>query len=183
MNLTNHFLIAMPGLTDPYFYHTVTYICVHNEKGAMGIVINRPLDIALSEILKQAGITATDKNIVNTPVFNGGPVQPERGFVLHQYDQKLETSFVVDEQIMLTTSPNILAAIANGKGPENRLIALGCAQWSPGQLEREMQENTWLSGPAETQIMFNVPIEYRWNSAAHLLGVDLNQLSSEIGHA
>jgi len=183
MNLTHHFLIAMPGLNDPNFYHTVTYICSHNEEGAMGIVINRPLDLVLGEVLEQMDITFEDKIARNTPIYDGGPVQSDRGFVLHQYDQDWNSSMKINEHIGVATSLDILDAIANGKGPESAFIALGYAGWSAGQLEKEMQENIWLSGPAESHVIFDTPVEQRWNSAASLLGIDMDQLSPDVGHA
>ena len=183
MNLTHHFLIAMPGLNDPNFYHTVTYICSHNEEGAMGIVINKPLDLMLGEVLDQMDITLENEIARDTPIYDGGPVQSDRGFILHQYSQDWDSSLKVNEQIVITTSMDILDAIAVGKGPENTFIALGYAGWSAGQLEKEMQDNIWLSGPAESHIIFDTPVNQRWNSAANLLGIDIDQLSSDVGHA
>ena len=183
MNLTHHFLIAMPGLNDPNFYHTVTYICSHNEEGAMGIVINKPLDLMLGEVLEQMDITLEDEVARDTPIYDGGPVQSDRGFILHQYDKDWDSSLKINEQIGIATSLDILDAIANGKGPENTFIALGYAGWSAGQLEQEMQDNIWLSGPADSHIIFDTPVEQRWNSAASLLGINIDQLSPDVGHA
>jgi len=183
MNLTHHFLIAMPGLNDPNFYHTVTYICSHNEEGAMGIVINKPLDLMLGEVLEQMDIALEDEVARDTPIYDGGPVQSDRGFILHQYDKDWDSSLKINEQIGIATSLDILDAIANGKGPENTFIALGYAGWSAGQLEQEMQDNIWLSGPADSHIIFDTPVEQRWNSAASLLGINIDQLSPDVGHA
>lgn len=183
MDLTHHFLIAMPGLNDPNFHHTVTYICSHTEEGAMGIVINKPLDLMLGEILEQMDITLKDEIARDTPIYDGGPVQSDRGFILHQYDHDWDSSLKVNEQIGIATSMDILDAIAIGKGPENTFIALGYAGWSAGQLEKEMKDNIWLSGPAESHIIFNTPVNQRWNSAANLLGIDIDKLSSDVGHA
>ena len=183
MNLTHNFLIAMPGLNDPNFYHTVTYICSHNEDGAMGIVINKPLDLVLGEVLEQMDITFEDNIAMDTPVYDGGPVQSDRGFILHKYDKDWDSSLKVNDQISIATSLDILDAIANGEGPENSFIALGYAGWSAGQLEQEMQDNIWLSGPAESHIIFNTPVKQRRNSAASLLGIDIDQISSDVGHA
>jgi len=183
MNLTNHFLIAMPGLNDPNFYHTVTYICSHNEEGAMGIVINKPLDLVLGEVLEQMDISFEDGIANDTPIFDGGPVQSDRGFILHKYDKGWDSSLKVNDQIGVATSLDILDAIANGEGPEDSFIALGYAGWSAGQLEKEIQENVWLSGPAESHIIFDTPVEQRWNSAASLLGINIDQLSPDVGHA
>lgn len=182
-NLTNHFLIAMPGLADPNFYHTVTYICAHNEEGAMGIIINRPLDLVFSEVLEQMDMEAPDKMIGRIPIYQGGPVQTDRGFVLHQPMQKWDSSIEVCNQIGIATSRDILRAIAKGEGPNNSLIALGYAGWTAGQLEAEIKENAWLNGPADLSIIFNTPAENRWESAAALLGVDLEKLSIDVGHA
>lgn len=183
MNLTNQFLIAMPALADPNFYRTVTYLCAHNSEGAMGIVINRPLDLNLDEVLGHMDIEATDPYVKEMRVIQGGPVQTERGFVIHRPAGEWDTVLPVGGDVAIATSRDILAAIAQGEGPDNAVVALGYAGWGAGQLEREVAENAWLSGPADTNIMFNVPYEDRWESAARLLGVDLGRLSGEAGHA
>lgn len=180
--LINHFLIAMPGLADPNFYHTVTYICEHDADGAMGIVINRPLDLNLGDILSHMDINATP-DTAPLPVFQGGPVQMERGFVLHAPLGEWEATLRVSEQIGVTASQDVLASIAAGNGPLRSLIALGYAGWGAGQLEQEMAANVWLSGPATAEVLFDTPVEKRWEAAAGLLGVDLALLSSEAGHA
>ena len=149
----------------------------------MGIVINRPLDLVLGEVLEQMNITFGDEIARDTPIYDGGPVQSDRGFVLHEYHQDWNSSLKVNEQIGVATSLDILDAIAKGKGPKSTLIALGYAGWSAGQLEKEMQENIWLSGPAESHVIFDTPVEQRWNSAASLLGIDMDQLSPDVGHA
>lgn len=182
-NLSNHFLIAMPQLADPNFYHTVTYICEHTEQGAMGVVINRPMDICLDEILQQMDIDVDDPHIGATQVYMGGPVQQERGFILHQPLGQWDASLQITDQIGITTSRDILEAIANGEGPDKALIVLGYAGWGAGQLEREMVENAWLTGPADSDIIFDLPDEQRWEAAAKLLGVDMNLLSGDAGHA
>ena len=181
--LANHFLIAMPGLQDPNFSRTVTYICEHTDQGAMGIVINRPMEIRLGEVLEQLDIASDDPQVLDTPVYLGGPVQPDRGFVLHCDGESYDSTLSVTSQISVTTSRDVLEAIANGSGPERMLIALGYAGWSGGQLEDEMSANSWLSGPANNDIIFRLPAGERWMAAAHLLGVDLNLLSAEAGHA
>jgi putative transcriptional regulator len=181
--LTNHFLIAMPGLQDPNFSRTVTYVCEHTEQGAMGIVINRPTDICLGEMLNQLNIKSNDRRVLDALVYLGGPVQPERGFVLHSAGEGFDSTLSITPQISVTTSRDVLEAIAEGKGPKRRLIALGYAGWGGGQLEQEMSANAWLSGPADEEIMFSLPANARWQAAAHLLGVDLNLLSGEAGHA
>lgn len=180
--LINHFLIAMPGLADPNFFHTVTYICEHDADGAMGIVINRPLDLNLGDILSHMDITATP-DTAPLPVFQGGPVQTERGFVVHTPLGDWEATLQVSEQIGVTASQDVLASIAAGQGPQRSLIALGYAGWGAGQLEQEMADNVWLSGPATAEVLFDIPVEKRWEAAAGLLGVDLTLLSSDAGHA
>ncbi len=182
-NLTNQFLIAMPGLMDPNFYQTVTYICAHNEGGAMGIVINRPLDMALGEVLVQMDMELTDQRVNEQPVYHGGPVHTDRGFVLHEPLSSWESSINVNDAVGVTTSRDILQAIARGGGPKESLVALGYAGWSAGQLEQEIMDNAWLSGPADADVIFKTPCEQRWQTAAALLGVDLNLISSDIGHA
>lgn len=180
--LSNHFLIAMPGLADPNFFHTVTFICEHDADGAMGIVINRPLELNLADILTHMDIEATPTT-GQLPIFQGGPVQTERGFVVHTPLGGWEATLKVSDEIGVTASQDVLAAIAAGHGPKRALIALGYAGWGAGQLEREMAENAWLSGPATPEVLFDTPVEQRWAAAAALLGVDLNLLSSDTGHA
>jgi len=182
-DLTNHFLIAMPQLADPNFFHTVTYICEHNADGAMGIVINRPLELKLGEVLEHMDIHARNLEATDRPVYLGGPVQPERGFVLHTPNAPWDSTLAITDRIGITTSRDILAAIAEGAGPDHSLVALGYAGWGAGQLERELADNAWLSGPADEQILFRRPVEERWSAAAALLGVDLNLLSGDAGHA
>lgn len=182
-SLTNHFLIAMPGLQDPNFSRTVTYICEHSSEGAMGIVINRPMDLHLGEVLDQLDIAAEAGQISDLPVYLGGPVQTDRGFVIHDGSASYDSTLTVTPEIRVTTSRDILEAIAAGGGPDNRLIALGYAGWSGGQLEQELIANAWLSGPATAEILFATPSAQRWQAAAKLLGVDLNLLSAEAGHA
>ncbi|OQW95188.1 MAG: hypothetical protein BWK79_03320 [Beggiatoa sp. IS2] len=181
--LTNHFLIAMPNLSDPNFFRTVTYICMHNEDGAMGIVINRPMDnVELGEVLEHMKIEATDPTVQHLPVFEGGPVRRERGFVIHEPLGQWDAMLMIDNSIGVTTSRDILGAIATGKGPQRILIALGYAGWAAGQLERELADNAWLSTPADKQVIFNTPTEKRWQAAAAQLGIDLRLLSGEAGH-
>lgn len=182
-SLTNHFLIAMPGLQDPNFSRTVTYICEHTEQGAMGIVINRPMDIRLGEMLAQLDIETSDRGVLEAQIYIGGPVQPERGFVLHSATESFDSTLSITPEISVTTSRDVLEAIADGTGPARRLIALGYAGWGGGQLEQEMSANAWLSGPADEDIIFRLPAGARWQAAAQLLGVDLNLLSAEAGHA
>jgi putative transcriptional regulator len=182
-NLTNHFLIAMPGLQDPNFCRTVTYLCEHNAQGAMGIVVNRQMDIQLGDILEQMQITCTELTQPQQPVYIGGPVSLDRGFVLHSSGSRWNSTLEITTKISITTSQDILEAMACGRGPARTLVALGYAGWSPGQLEKELSANAWLSGPADPAIIFDLPVEQRWHAAARLLGVNLDTLSSEAGHA
>jgi putative transcriptional regulator len=182
-SLTNHFLIAMPGLQDPNFSRTVTYLCEHNEQGAMGIVINRPMEIRLGEVLQQLDIDVKTPEISNLIVYLGGPVQTDRGFVIHPGPISFDSTLKVTADIHVTTSRDILESIAEGQGPEHCLIALGYAGWGEGQLEQELGTNTWLSGPANEATLFRIPASQRWQAAAQLLGVDLNLMIGEAGHA
>ncbi|MEN8763600.1 MAG: YqgE/AlgH family protein [Thiogranum sp.] len=182
-HLTNQFLIAMPGLEDPNFFHSVTYICEHNEQGALGLVINRPLDMQLGEILQHIQLQHSEPEARQIQVHLGGPVQQDRGFVLHEPLGDWEATLKVTDRIGITSSIDILQAIARNEGPERSLITLGYAGWGAGQLEQEMAENAWLSGPADPDILFNRPDEERWKAAAASLGVDLDLLSGEAGHA
>jgi putative transcriptional regulator len=182
-SLNNHFLIAMPALSDPNFHHTATLICEHNEEGALGIIINRPLGINLGDILEHMDISASSEAIATLPVFMGGPVQGDRGFVLHEPLGNWDATLKVTENTGVTSSRDILEAIAHGTGPDKSFITLGYAGWGPGQLEEEIAANAWLSGPASNEIVFDIPYEQRWEAAAALLGVDLKLLSGEAGHA
>jgi putative transcriptional regulator len=181
--LTNHFLIAMPNLADPNFFHTVTYICEHSNEGAMGLVINRPIGLHLADIFAQLEIMITDTSVSDQPVYLGGPVQGDRGFVLHDSTSEWDSTLKVTQEISVTTSFDILQAIAAGKGPVNSLVTLGYAGWGAGQLEEEITQNAWLNGPAQSDIIFKRASQERWQAAADLLGVDLNLLSSDAGHA
>ena len=182
-HLTNQFLIAMPGLEDPNFFHSVTYICEHNAEGALGLVINRPLDMQLGEILQQVQLEHAELEARQKQVYLGGPVQQDRGFVLHDPLGHWEATMQVTDRIGITSSIDILRAIAKNEGPERSLMTLGYAGWAAGQLEQEMAENAWLSGPADPEILFTTPDKERWKSAAASLGVDLDRLSGDAGHA
>lgn len=181
--LRNHFLIAMPSLGDPNFSQTVTLICEHTEEGALGLVINRPLELTVGDMLAHMNIETRSPAVGESPVLMGGPVQTERGFVLHGAPGEWDATMQVDEDIYVTSSRDILEALARGEGPEQALLALGYAGWGAGQLEAEMRENAWLSTPADRRIMFEAPIGERWSQAARLIGVDLNTLSGDAGHA
>lgn len=181
--LNNQFLIAMPAMDDPNFAQTVTLICEHSDRGALGIVINRPLPMTLGDVFEQLGLDATRSRVAGQPVLQGGPVQTERGFVLHAPTGKWESSLPFSERMHLTTSRDILDALAAGTGPDSAIIALGYAGWEAGQLEEEMARNAWLTVPADERLVFATPVEQRWHAAARLLGVDLLTLSSDAGHA
>lgn len=182
-SLSNHFLIAMPALSDPNFRHTTTFICEHNDEGALGLVINRPIDLQLGDILDHMGIEAGSSEIATLPVHMGGPVQNDRGFVLHEPLGNWEATLKVTQTTGITSSRDILEAIARGEGPERYFITLGYAGWGAGQLEQELAANAWLSGPASTRIVFETPCEDRWEAAAALLGIDLKLISGDAGHA
>jgi putative transcriptional regulator len=179
----NQLLIAMPGMLDPNFSSTVTLICEHNAEGALGIVINRPMSLNLGGLFEQLAVTEADAVASSRPVFDGGPVARERGFVLHNPEAPFESSVAVSPDIQLTLSRDILEAMAAGRGPAKSLVALGYAGWQPGQLEAEMLANTWLSVPATPEIIFDVPYPERWMSAARILGVDISRLTPHAGHA
>lgn len=183
VNLTNHFLIAMPGLDDPNFHHSVTYICEHSDQGAMGIIINRVTDVSLGEVLTQMELEWPQEGRADQMVYLGGPVDTERGFLLHSPVGDWDSSIHVTDDIALTTSRDVLEAVSRNEGPERMLVALGYAGWGAGQLEKEMADNAWLSGPAEASIIFDLPPAERWEAAAKSIGIDLNLLSSDIGHA
>lgn len=183
-SLQNHFLIAMPSLEDPYFSRSLTYICEHNEEGAMGLVINQPSTMNLKELLEQ-----TDKELViddaltKNRVLAGGPMNQERGFVLHTATESWSSSLALTDELMVTTSRDILTAIGKNKGPTNALIALGYAGWKEGQLEQELQDNAWLTVEADHDILFNTPLHQKWQAAVNKLGVDVWQLAPDSGHA
>lgn len=181
--LRDHFLLAMPGLDEGIFAHSVTYICEHGEAGAMGIVVNHELDLNLAEILEHLDIKAAAQ-FSSVPIMAGGPVQTDHGFILHPpCDREWDATLRVSPEILLTTSQDILRAIAQGEGPDDYLIALGYAGWSAGQLEEEIAGNTWLTLPAEHDILFHTPPEHRLQAAAAALGIDMNLISAQAGHA
>lgn len=181
--LRDHFLLAMPCLDEGIFAHSITYICEHGESGAMGIVINQPLDLSVGEIFDHLQIDSS-RDFSEVPVLAGGPVQIDHGFVLHRNcDKSWEASLKVTPEITLTTSRDILRAIAQEEGPPDHLIALGYAGWAAGQLEQELAENSWLTLPADSDIIFATPAEARLGAAAAQLGIDMNLISGKAGHA
>ena len=181
-SLRNHFLVAMPSLKDPIFAHTITYICDHTNEGAMGIVINHPLNLSLGDIFEQLQLP-DDTEMGRQAVLSGGPVHIERGFVLHSSGPQFESTIQISPQVSLTASRDIIAALAENRGPASALVALGYAGWGAGQLEAEIAANSWLTVPADHHIIFDTPIEQRWSAAAAKLGIDLNLISSAAGHA
>jgi putative transcriptional regulator len=181
--LTNHLLIAMPMLADPNFARTVTLICEHSTDGAMGLVINRVTDLKVRDVLDQLGIPSGASACAGMPVFLGGPVQNNRGFVLHEPLGSWEATLPVTENMGVSTSRDILEALAENRGPEKCLVALGYAGWAAGQIEREISENSWLNSPADHDILFALPPDQRWQAAVRLAGVDPALLSEEAGHA
>lgn len=184
-SLKNHLLIAMPSLADPNFAHSVTYICEHSPEGAMGIIINYPLTLHLGEVLQNMEIATDDVALKEQVILAGGPIQQERGFVIHRTDKnnKWKSSMPLSEGLAITTSKDILQAMANNTGPKDTVVALGYSRWGAGQLEQEIAQNSWLCAPASLQILFDIPVENRWHAAAALMGVDLDNISTEIGHA
>lgn len=181
-NLTNQFLIAMPALADPNFFHSVTLICEHSESGAMGLVVNRPMEVNLGGILTHMGIRS-ESAIGEMPVYGGGPVQSERGFVLHRPVGDWQSTLRLGDDLAITTSRDILESLAAGRGPTDFLTMLGYAGWGPGQLEQEIADNAWLTTPVDQAILFEMSAPLRWQAAARRIGVDLNLLSGEAGHA
>jgi putative transcriptional regulator len=177
-DLSHHFLVAMPTLNDINFSKSVIYIYEHNSEGAMGLIINKPLQITLGNVLQHLDIETSNKKIAATPVLMGGPVGQEHGFVIHD-DPDQETG----HSVSISASKDILKAIANGAGPNHFLITLGYAGWEPGQLEHEIHRNDWLVAPFDSSILFSTPCNQRWHRAASLLGIDIIHLSSETGHA
>ncbi|MBS0430951.1 MAG: YqgE/AlgH family protein [Proteobacteria bacterium] len=183
-SLTGHFLIAMPALGDPNFARGVTFVCQHSEEGTMGLVVNRASEYKLGDVMAQMQMECTREDVAATQVLIGGPVQSERGFVLHAPgERKWDSSFPINDALVVTTSRDILAAMADGDGPERALITLGYAGWGAGQLEQELRENAWLTVEADARILFDTAIEQRWHAAAALVGVDLAQLANYAGHA
>jgi len=181
--LANQFLIAMPNMRDPSFVRSVALICQHSNDGAMGVVINRLSEYRLGDVLAQMGLKSQLAEVEDAPVLIGGPVQPERGFVLHSADGVWESSYRISESLSVTTSRDVLVAIAEGRGPKRSIVALGYAGWSAGQIEEEIRQNAWLTAEPDQRILFDVALEQRWESAAKLIGVNVANLSSQAGNA
>ena len=202
--LQSQLLIAMPALGDPSFKKSVTLICQHNEEGCFGLTINRPIQITLDELFDQLHISSENHAIKGALALRGGPVQPEQGFVIHEIspdeapdtsvdsnashqgrrnNARWENTLTINDDLAVTASRDILFDIAEGKGPKNFLLALGCASWSAGQIEQEILDNSWLNCPTDNKILFDTPFDKRWNSAIDTLGFDINLISDEAGHA
>ena len=182
-SLENQLLIAMPAMGDPFFDRTVTYICEHNDDGAMGLITNLPVGLTLNELLEQVDSEKPKLPSLEQSVLTGGPVAQERGFVLHSPQNCWSSSLALSEDVMITTSKDILMALGTEQAPPQFMVTLGYAGWAPGQLEKEISENSWLTTPADTDILFNTPIKDRWLKATEKLGIDIAHLSSDIGHA
>ncbi len=181
-SLKNQLLIAMPSIQDKNFGRSVTLICEHNAEGAMGIVINHPLDLSTLDLLEHMNIPCMQSRNIN-PVLAGGPVQTDRGFVIHRAEKLWKSSIHLDQDVAITTSSDILHAMGREEVPTDAFVALGYAGWGPGQLENEIVANSWLNIPLEVEILFETDIESRWNKAANALGFDMNQLSFFSGNA
>ncbi len=183
-NFTRHFLIAMPNMADPHFAHALTYVCEHNEDGALGIVVNKPTDMMLSALFEQIDVSpGAAGDLGHTPVHYGGPVQVDRGFVLHRPVGNWQSTLAIGEGLGLTTSKDVLEAVARGEGPKDVLVSLGYAGWSAGQLEHEIAQNAWLTVEADADLLFETPAEARLPAAMRLLGIDFSRLSDDVGHA
>jgi putative transcriptional regulator len=187
IDLTNQFLIAMPGMADETFAGTVVYLCEHNEKGALGLVINKPIDIKLKNLFEKVELSLDREELADQPVYFGGPVQTERGFVLHEKlgetGSAYNSTMSVPGGLEMTTSKDVLEAMANGAGPRKVLVTLGCSGWQAGQLEEELGRNGWLTVDADPQVIFDTPIEKRYDRALSLLGFDPRMLSQQVGHS
>jgi putative transcriptional regulator len=187
INLTNHFLIAMPNMADPYFSRTLTYVCEHNDQGALGIVVNRPIDMTLQALFERLSLSMKDTARADVPIYFGGPVQTDRGFVLHEpagdWQATLKVAAGKSGAIGLTTSKDILEAVGRGEGPAKMLVSLGYAGWSAGQIEHELSQNAWLTVEAKDAILFDLPPDERLPAAMDLLGLDYARLADQAGHA
>ncbi len=182
-SLANQLLVALPALADPNFARTVTLICQHDADGAMGVTVNRPSEYTLGEVFRQMGIESGDEALCARQVVSGGPVHPERGFVLHDGDHAWDSTLAIADGLYVTTSRDVLEALASGEGPRAATVALGCAGWGAGQLEQELVDNSWLTVPADHELLFELPLPQRWQAAAGRIGVDLARLADYSGHA
>ncbi|MFV0370966.1 MAG: YqgE/AlgH family protein [Azonexus sp.] len=182
-NLTNNFLIAMPTLEDPYFSKALIYVCEHTKNGALGIIVNRPLELNLASLLEKVNISFERQELANLPVYFGGPVQMDRGFVLHRAGGQWQSTLSISSEIALTSSRDVLDAVAKEGSPSEIIVSLGYAGWDAGQIENEMAQNSWLTVPASPDILFDLPPEGRLPAALQTLGISFAQLSDVAGHA
>lgn len=178
-SLRNHFLVASPYLQDPRFHGAVIYICEHSDEGALGLMVNQPLDIQLGEILEQLDMEGGELDV---PVFSGGPVEQERGFVLHTPERGWQNTAEVTQAVWMTTSRDVLSDIGSGEGPSQYLVCLGYAGWGEGQMEEELASNAWLNCPASPELLFSTPSQELYKAVLKTIGVDINQLSESVGH-
>ncbi len=187
INLTNQFLIAMPGIGGDTFAGAVIYLCEHTDKGALGLVINKPIDIKLKNLFEKVELSLDRVDLAESPVYYGGPVQTERGFVLHEQidddGSRFNSSLRIPGGLEMTTSKDVLEALSSGTGPTKILVTLGYSGWGAGQLEEEIGRNSWINVEAQPEIIFNTPVEQRYDKALSLLGIDLTMLSADAGHA
>ena len=183
VNFTHHFLIAMPNMVDPYFARTLTLICEHSDQGALGVVVNRPIEMTLGALFERLSLSMSDRAQSDAPIYFGGPVQTDRGFVLHEPAGNWQSTLRVRDLIGLTTSKDILEAVGQGNGPAKMMVTLGYSGWAAGQLENEIKQNAWLTVEAKDAIIFDTPAEERLPAAMMLLGIDFAKLSEEAGHA
>ncbi|MGY3922755.1 YqgE/AlgH family protein [Aeromonas jandaei] len=181
--LQNHFLLAMPSLSDPYFERSLVYLCEHSEEGAMGLVVNIPVDMSLDAMLTQLKLTPPTVAELKQPVVQGGPVHADRGFVLHSFRPGFGSTMQVGDEMMVTTSKDILETLGTSEAPDHWLVALGYAGWSAGQLEQELVDGAWLVIPPNPDLIFKTPIHKRWQQAAASIGVNPIHLSSDVGHS
>lgn len=181
--LANQLLIAVPSLADPTFSRTVALICRHDADGAMGLVLNRPSEYTLGDVLDQMGIADGDLRLRSERVLAGGPVHGERGFVLHDGDGRWDSSLQVTDGLHVTTSRDVLNALARGEGPRRATVVLGCAGWGAGQLEQELADNSWITADYDPALLFSLPLEARWEAAAGHIGVDIRRMTDYSGHA
>ena len=183
VDLTHHFLIAMPNMADPHFARSLTYVCEHNDQGALGIVVNKPIEMTLSKLFEQINIPLEAPDLGETAVHYGGPVQVDRGFVLHRPVGSWHSTLAINDELGLTTSKDVLEAVGRGDGPEQVFVTLGYAGWTAGQLEQELGQNAWLTVQAEPGVIFDLPADERLPAAIRLLGIDISMLSEDVGHA
>ncbi|NJD26090.1 MAG: YqgE/AlgH family protein [Betaproteobacteria bacterium] len=183
VNLTDHFLIAMPTLEDPYFAHALVYVCEHSENGALGIIVNRPIDMNLAGLLEKIDIKLEEGGLSDLPVYFGGPVQLDRGFVLHRPVGDWQSTLAINGEVGLTSSRDVLASVGAQGLPSEIIVTLGYAGWDAGQLEDELAQNSWLTVPAKASILFELPPEERLPAAMQKLGISFTQLSDVAGHA